>query len=89
LPLSVVTVKLGCPEKFAGLLKRRQVPQKEDIYYIGRPALPLLLSHCLITDAEAERRHREHELKPDSFPYEMMSSIGCSNGSTVEAKRGA
>src|SRR3982750_4037422 len=36
----------------AGYLKRREVPQKKDIYYVGRRALELLLSHGLISEEE-------------------------------------
>jgi protein involved in plasmid replication-relaxation len=58
----------------ADYLKRREVPQKKDIYYVGRRALALLLSHGLISEEEAVRRSREHELRPDTLDHEMMIS---------------
>ncbi len=56
----------------AGYLKRRARPQKKDVYHIGRPAVSLLLSHGRISDDDAERRRREHELKPETLDHEMM-----------------
>src|ERR1700760_3505554 len=47
-----------------GFFNRIRVPQKKDIYHASRPALKLLLSHGLITEDEALRRSREHELRP-------------------------
>jgi DNA-binding Lrp family transcriptional regulator len=58
----------------AGLLNRIEAPQKKDIYHAARPALRLLLSRGLITDAEAERRSREHELQPTTLEHEIMLS---------------
>lgn len=55
-----------------GFLRRIEIPQRKDIYHLGRPALRLLLSRGLITDVEAERRSREHELKPATLDHEMM-----------------
>jgi Replication-relaxation len=56
----------------AGFLNRIEAPQKKDIYHLGRPAFSLLLLHGLITDDEAERRSREHELKPATLNHEML-----------------
>jgi hypothetical protein len=56
----------------AGFLKRRRAPQTKDIYYVGWPALELLLSRGVITDDEALRRSREHELRPQTLDHEMM-----------------
>lgn len=56
----------------AGFLKRRELPQKKDIYYIARPGLAVLLSHGRVSDEQAERRSREHELKPATLDHEMM-----------------
>jgi hypothetical protein len=57
-----------------GLLKRIKRPQKRDVYTIGRPALPLLLSHGLISDEDAERRRREHELTAWGLSHELLIS---------------
>lgn len=60
----------GCFD--AGILRRIEIPQTKDIYYLGRPGLALLLSHGLISEADAERRSREHELRPATLDHEMM-----------------
>jgi hypothetical protein len=56
----------------AGFLRRIEAPQKKDIYHLGKPALSLLRSHGLISDDEALRRGREHELRPTTLDHEMM-----------------
>lgn len=71
-----------------GFLRRIEMPQKKNIYHLGRPAISLLLSRGLITDAEAERRSREHELRPATLDHEMaiadihvMLEVATKNGS--------
>jgi hypothetical protein len=56
----------------AGFLRRIERPQRKDIYHLGRRGLAMLLSHGLISEAEAERRGREHELRPATLDHEMM-----------------
>lgn len=56
----------------AGYLNRIEAPLKKDIYHLGRAALHLLLSHGVITEEEAERRSREHELRPATLDHEML-----------------
>jgi DNA-binding Lrp family transcriptional regulator len=56
----------------AGYLNRIEAPLKKDIYHLGRAALNLLLSHSLISEEEAERRSREHELRPATLDHEML-----------------
>jgi hypothetical protein len=56
----------------AGYLKRRSAPQTKDIYHMGRKGLALLLSDGRITEEEALRRGREHELRPQTLEHEMM-----------------
>jgi hypothetical protein len=56
----------------AGFLNRIEVLQKKDIYHLGRRAVPLLLRTVSLTDEEAERRSREHELKAATLDHEML-----------------
>jgi hypothetical protein len=45
-------------------------PQQKHLFHIGQAGIALLLSHGLISDEDAERRRREHELK--NLEHEQM-----------------
>lgn len=55
-------------ERFLNRLSRAQKP---DIYHIAERGIALLLVHGRITDEDAERRRREHELRPATLDHEM------------------
>lgn len=56
----------------SGLLRRIEAPQTKDIYHLGKPGLERLLLEGLITEEEALRRNRSHELRPATLAHEMM-----------------
>jgi hypothetical protein len=64
-------VKGLCDAHFLNRLRR---PQKPDIYHIAERGVALLLAHGRIIDDAAERRRREHELKPLTLDHEMQIS---------------
>jgi Replication-relaxation len=58
-------------ERFLNRLSRAQKP---DLYHIAERGVALLLAHGRITDDDAERRRREHELQPTTLDHEMKIS---------------
>lgn len=55
-----------------GYLKRRTPPLARHIYSMGSRGLSVLLTAGLISDEDAERRLREHELRDATLAHEMM-----------------